>query len=64
MKVRWTGRISDQELRERRHIAKYLREFRPGGDTPEEPCPCGDTTFYRLKEVWRCRSTIIANKAI
>jgi hypothetical protein len=39
----------------RRH---YLVEFRPGPDTPDQPCTCGERVFWRplRGQPWRCRS--------
>jgi hypothetical protein len=36
----------------------YLVEFRPGPDTPDHPCTCGERVFWRpLRAIpWRCRS--------
>jgi hypothetical protein len=37
---------------------RYFADFRPGPDTPQTPCSCGDTVSWRswLLHDWRCRS--------
>ena len=52
------SQLMNHSSRTRREVAEYLREFRPGPDTPDDPCQCGDTVFYKLGKHshWRCRS--------
>jgi hypothetical protein len=51
-------RKSADAQRVERWCRHYLVEFRPGPDTPDQPCACGERVFWRplRGQPWRCRS--------
>jgi hypothetical protein len=49
------ARPHEQGLRTHLPIVDYLAEFRPGPDTPDELCACGNTVFWHGR-AWHCRT--------